>query len=118
MSSRMKDITGQKFGKLTVVAMAGVNPFNQAKCLVECECGKSKVVLANNLRTGHARSCGCARGKFFIEGKSLKRYCSEHNLCYDTMRCRVTDKGIAPTEAVVLPVRKGKPRKPKRDEPC
>lgn len=118
MSSRMKDITGQKFGKLTVVAMAGTNCFDQAKCLVKCECGEFKVVLANNLRGGNTRSCGCARGKFFIEGKSLKRYCAEHDLCYDTMRCRVTDKGIAPTEAVLLPVRKGKPRKPKETNPC
>ena len=118
MSSRMKDITGQKFGRLTVVSMAGVNSFNQAKCLVECECGNSKVVLANNLRTGHSLSCGCSRGKHFVEGQSLKRYCAEHDLCYDTMRLRVVDKGIAPEEAVVIPVHRGKPRKAKETNPC
>ena len=117
MSSRMKDITGQKFGKLTVVAMAGTNCFDQAKCLVKCDCGEFKIVLVNNLRGGNTRSCGCSRRKYDVKGKPLTRYCAEHELCYDTMRCRVVN-GRSPEEAVGLPLRKTKPRKPKETNPC
>lgn len=58
-----KDLTGQKFGKLTVlgidhkVPMKGGGYHRYYKC--RCECGNETVVLGGNLKSGHTKSCGC-----------------------------------------------------------
>lgn len=58
------DITGQRFGKL--IAVERVASFRDAKRLYtrwkcRCDCGKERVTRLNSLRTGRAKSCGCAR---------------------------------------------------------
>lgn len=57
------DLTGQKFGRLTVLKRAenyiSPNGGKRAQWLCKCECGKEVVVLGNNLRKGLTRSCGC-----------------------------------------------------------
>ena len=55
---RRVDLTGQKFGRLTVVSYAGVDK-QQAYWGCICECGTAKKVRANSLRSGHTQSCGC-----------------------------------------------------------
>lgn len=60
-----KDLTGQNFGRLTVLCQAEdyVNPkgihFAQWKC--KCSCGNPNniVVSAAHLKNGHTQSCGC-----------------------------------------------------------
>lgn len=55
---KLKDLTGQKFGKLTVIERAE----NQGKytCwLCKCECGTLITVRSTNLLTGNTKSCGC-----------------------------------------------------------
>lgn len=53
------DLTGKKFGRLTVIAKAGKGADNrfQWKCI--CECGKEKIVSGESLKKGTTRSCGC-----------------------------------------------------------
>lgn len=54
----LEDLTGRKFGKLTVVGRDDGRtggPF--WRC--ECDCGSEITVSAGHLRTGHTRSCGC-----------------------------------------------------------
>ena len=58
------DMTGQRFGKLTVIEMAAQEQTQKGKgtrwrCL--CDCGKETVVQGVNLRRGQHQSCGCAR---------------------------------------------------------
>lgn len=48
------DLTGQKFGKLTVLEYIG-----NKKWRCECDCGNIKDIYSNNLRNGLTRSCGC-----------------------------------------------------------
>lgn len=56
------DLTGQKFGKLTVLEWTTSNTGKGAwKC--RCDCGNITVVLTNNLRRGNTKSCGCLRKK-------------------------------------------------------
>lgn len=57
--SNFKDITGQKFGRLTAIERAGVNKYNYATWKCVCECGKEVVVSGNSLRNGNTKSCGC-----------------------------------------------------------
>lgn len=58
---RLIDLTGQKFGRLTVVERDTSAPRSggkQWRCV--CECGESRVVRSFSLRAGHTRSCGRA----------------------------------------------------------
>lgn len=53
------DLTGQKFGKLTVIGFEEVRGKHACwKC--KCSCGKISFVTTGNLRSGHTKSCGCA----------------------------------------------------------
>lgn len=56
-----KDLTGHRFGRLTVVARA---PNNSSGCVCwacRCECGTDKVISRISLRSGDSNSCGCFR---------------------------------------------------------
>lgn len=57
--SVMIDLTGKKFGKLTVESFAKSNGKAHWKC--SCECGGTAIVEGNNLRNGHTLSCGCVQ---------------------------------------------------------
>lgn len=57
--AKHEDLTGLKFGKLTTVSYAGNNCRRQAQWNVTCECGGTAIVLANKLKRGVSRSCGC-----------------------------------------------------------
>ena len=54
----MIDMAGQKYGRLTVVALDRVeNRRAYWKCM--CDCGLTVVAAAGNLRSGNTKSCGC-----------------------------------------------------------
>ncbi len=57
--NRFIDRTGQRLGKLRVVAEAGRSPRGQVLWRCVCDCGKEKTITA--LRTLKATSCGCNR---------------------------------------------------------
>ena len=53
------DLTGQQFGRFTVIKKVS-NPNNRdAMWECQCECGTIKNVLGKNLRNGRSKSCGC-----------------------------------------------------------
>ena len=51
-----KDLTGQKFNRLTAIKYLG-----ESKWLCKCDCGKETVVLSSCLKTNHTKSCGCLK---------------------------------------------------------
>ena len=57
------DLTGMKFGHLTVLERAGSDSRSEPKWLCECDCEAKThiIVLGGNLRKGHTQSCGCDR---------------------------------------------------------
>lgn len=57
--NNVKDLTGQKFGKLTVISEAFRKKNVYWKCL--CDCGNESIVLGVSLRNSHTTSCGCAK---------------------------------------------------------
>lgn len=64
LMSKIIDITGQKFGKLTVIKQVEKPKKFKRKesCwLVRCDCGNEKIILKNSLINGNTRSCGCIR---------------------------------------------------------
>ena len=57
--SHAKDITGQRFGMLTVMKRAGTNKHRKALWKCKCDCGRNTVVSSVDLVTGNTKSCGC-----------------------------------------------------------
>lgn len=55
------DLTGQRFGRLTVLERAENTPSGQARWLCCCNCGNLKVIRGQSLRSGITQSCGCLR---------------------------------------------------------
>ena len=59
--ARVKDMTGMKFGRLTVVSL-NEEVSKQKKKLhwnCKCECGNEVIVRGDSLRNGRTTSCGC-----------------------------------------------------------
>lgn len=66
--SKLINITGQIFGKLTVLhrvknRMAGKTNHPEVWYRVRCECGKTTSMRGYLIRDGRARSCGCVKGR-------------------------------------------------------
>lgn len=53
------ELTGQKFGRLTVIGIAGKDNRGEIIWHCVCDCGGEKDVLSSNLRKGLTQSCGC-----------------------------------------------------------
>lgn len=56
---RFQDLTGQRFTRLAVLSRAKNDPGGAVKWHCLCDCGTTKDVQANNLRSGSTVSCGC-----------------------------------------------------------
>src|SRR5580692_11826925 len=56
---RVKNIVGQKFGRLTVVKFAGTSAYQFAQWECQCICGKRTLAVTSELNSGHKKSCGC-----------------------------------------------------------
>lgn len=70
---KTKDLTGKKFGKLSVVEMCGKSKAGQSLWLCVCDCGNKTTVQYGNLTSGYTKSCGCLRGRPKQTGMSHTR---------------------------------------------
>ena len=59
--SKLIDLTGQTFGRLTVIKRVENAKNNKAQWLCQCSCGKQKIIKSSNLIRGATRSCGCIK---------------------------------------------------------
>nr|DAH32228.1 MAG TPA: hypothetical protein [Caudoviricetes sp.] len=63
MSRRLIDLTGMRFGKLTVIKRASdyIAPKGKTttRWLCKCDCGNTCEVRTDLLRNGYTKSCGC-----------------------------------------------------------
>lgn len=57
--AKRKDLTGMKFGKLTVVSIDEKATSRHYKWICKCECGNTVSVFGTNLNQGISQSCGC-----------------------------------------------------------
>lgn len=69
---RTIDLTGKRFGRLTVISRSGHNKSGRITWKCRCDCGKEKIICGEHLRYGLTHSCGC----LFLEGNNKK-----HGLC-------------------------------------
>lgn len=77
---KSKDITGQRFGRWTVLKRAGNNSGGTALWLCRCSCGTEATVRGTELRYGRSSSCGCFRSEQI--SKMLKRRNTTHGLSH------------------------------------
>lgn len=56
---KMKNLAGQKFGRLTAVCPVGKNKQGAVLWLCDCECGLDAIIEGRSLIKGSTRSCGC-----------------------------------------------------------
>lgn len=75
-----KDLTGMKFGKLTVI-----EPYDNMKTrtawLCKCECGNTTKVRGNHLLRGLIKSCGCVSS---YGEKCISKLLTDKNINFDT----------------------------------
>lgn len=67
----IKDLTNQKFGKLTVLYKTDKRKNRSVIWHCKCECGKECDVDSLNLKRGHVKSCGCLKSWKEIEIESF-----------------------------------------------
>lgn len=60
--SKIRDLTGQKFGLLTVVGLADTET-RKTYWVCKCDCGNMKTVRSDSLLCGAIKSCGCLKRK-------------------------------------------------------
>lgn len=60
MNRKIKDLTGQRFGRLVVI---GRQPKESRKAywICQCDCGNMKTVRSDILQEGRTKSCGCLK---------------------------------------------------------
>lgn len=59
MNKKIKDITGQKFGRLIAVEPTKKRVNNRVIWKFICDCGNSHECSSHNAINGHVNSCGC-----------------------------------------------------------
>ena len=82
-----KDITGQRFGRWTVIAESTAPRKSQTQWRCRCDCGNTKpAVLYGSLVRGASKSCGCLRTEQLVKPShtvhSLRNptYCAWNNM--------------------------------------
>lgn len=68
------DLTGRKFGYLTVASLDRVDTvtsrngidYDRTFYICDCDCGNQSIVLSQSLTSGNTKSCGCLRSKLLI----------------------------------------------------
>ena len=59
--TNIKNLTGKKFGSLTVIKIVGRSKNYLVQWLCQCDCGEFTNVNSSNLLSGNTISCGCTR---------------------------------------------------------
>lgn len=69
---------GTKFGKLIVIADAGMKKYNKHFSTCQCECGNIIDVANTHLKNGHTKSCGCSTESF--GSQKIKQLLKDNNI--------------------------------------
>ena len=75
------DLTGQQFGKLTVLKRDIDHPDHKdPRWICQCKCGKIKTVRGSSLREGTTNSCGCL--KFSLGEAKIAQILNDNHINY------------------------------------
>lgn len=94
--NRIKDLTGQKFGRLTVLEHIYVDKKPYSRWVCQCECGNRVIRPRGDLVSGHSKSCGCLATELLINRNTKHGFYGEHLYnVWNTMRQRCNDPNKA-----------------------
>jgi hypothetical protein len=79
---KAEDLTGQKFGRLTVKEFYGKSRGGKRLCLCECDCGNIKAVSTYDLKSGKVVSCGCYWKERLVECNTTHNMSIAHKKLY------------------------------------
>jgi len=85
MRKDYKDISNQKFGKLTALNCYSISRYGKNVTVwnCNCDCGKQTAVPGTMLRNGNTRSCGCYKREIAKSKASLPEGVASFNRLYD-----------------------------------
>lgn len=69
---RHVDLTGQRFGRLTVISHAGTTTYRSSKWNCKCDCGNEVTTTRQSLVVAGTKSCGC------LQKEAAKRTMTKH----------------------------------------
>lgn len=79
--SKLIDLTGQRFGKLTVESQATSAADKSARWNCRCDCGNTCIIRGRSLRQGKVKDCGCENVRFYdLTGKRFGHLTAEVKL--------------------------------------
>lgn len=64
---KLIDMTGKRFGRLTVLRLDPVQGGTESRWICRCDCGNEVSISGNHLRKGRTKSCGCLRIEKAVE---------------------------------------------------
>lgn len=81
-ATNLHDLTGQKFGKLTVIEIDEKLSLQNKRIFwkCKCDCGNYYSTGSSNLVTGATKSCGCLRTSYGEE--QIEKLLKENNISY------------------------------------
>jgi hypothetical protein len=56
---KLIDLTGKRFGRLSVIRESGRDKHNKPLWVCLCDCGEERTILGNSLSRNKTKSCGC-----------------------------------------------------------
>jgi hypothetical protein len=76
------DLTGKRFGRLTVLHLHEVSRSRGARWQCKCDCGNTALVYRKELRNGDTQSCGCLHKEQLQERNTIHGLCGtpEHDV--------------------------------------
>lgn len=87
--TKAKNITGQTFGKLTVLEqIAPTAEHKRTRVRCRCKCGGETTIAHWCVLSGHTTSCGCAAGLLFKRSHGMRRTPTYNSWCHMKGRCQ------------------------------
>lgn len=86
----LKNIKGQRFGRLVVLENVGKVKWGHYIWECKCDCGNKKIIRGGDLRNAKTKSCGCLQKKAVIKQMTTHgfKHTRIYNIwCYMKTRC-------------------------------
>ena len=86
-AANLKDLTGQRFGKLTILSLNKNETIKNKATFwnCKCDCGNNKTIRGQSLKMGAVKSCGCLKTSFAEE--QIEKLLKENHINYKKEFC-------------------------------
>ena len=86
---KLKDLTGHKINRLTVLKRVENDINNNTRWLCRCDCGNEVIVIGDNLRRGTTKSCGCYNRETLSKARYKHGHSDPSNKTYNSWRAMI-----------------------------